>query len=48
VRERYLKMDRQKQGREIRKLIAAPDYMLGSVQAVTETGDLAVTSASAS
>jgi LUD domain len=48
VRERYLKMDRQTQGREIRKLIAAPDYMLGSVQAVSEAGDLVVTSASAS
>jgi hypothetical protein len=48
VRARYMKMDRQTQSREIRKLTAAPDYMLGSVQAVTEAGDLVVASASAS
>jgi hypothetical protein len=48
VRARYMKMDRQTQGRDIRKLIAAPDYMLGSVQAVTEAGDLVIASASAS
>jgi hypothetical protein len=48
LRARYLKMDRQTQGREITKLIAAPDYMLGSVQAITESGDLVVASASAS
>jgi LUD domain len=48
VRGRYMKMDRKTQGREIRKLMAAPDYMLGSVQAVTEGGDLVVASASAS
>jgi hypothetical protein len=48
VRDRYTKMDRQTQGREIRKLMAAPDYMLGSVQALTESGDLIVASASSS
>jgi len=48
VQGRYMKMDRQTQGREIRKLTVAPDYMLGSVQAVTEGGDLVVASASAS
>ena len=48
VRDRYMKMDRQTQGREIRKLMAAPDYMLGSVQALTESGDLVVASASSS
>jgi LUD domain len=48
LRARYLKMDRQTQAGEIRKLIGAPDYMLGSVQAVTEAGDLVVASASAS
>ncbi len=40
--------DRQTQGREIRKLVSAPDYMLGSVQAIPESGDLVVASASAS
>jgi hypothetical protein len=48
LRGRYLKMDRATQGREIRKLIGAPDYMLGSVQAVTQSGDLVAVSASAS
>jgi hypothetical protein len=48
LRERYLKMDRETQARDIRKLTSAPDYMLGSVQAVTEGGDLVVVSASAS
>ena len=47
LRPRYLKMDRKTQAREIRKLIAAPDFMLGSVNAVTEEGILVVTSASA-
>lgn len=48
LRARYLSMDRQTQAREIRKLISAPDYMFGSVQAVTEGGDLVVASASSS
>src|SRR5437588_565637 len=40
VRKRSLAMDRKTQGREIRKLVAAPDVMLGSVAAVTEDGKL--------
>jgi hypothetical protein len=48
VRARTMPMDRKTQGREIRKLVAAPDYMLGSVHAVTEDGDLVVVSASGS
>jgi hypothetical protein len=48
LRSRYLKMDRQTQAREIRKLVAAPDFMLGSVNAVTEDGLLVVASATAS
>ncbi|MGA2665783.1 MAG: LUD domain-containing protein [Nitrososphaerales archaeon] len=48
LRPRMLKMDRQTQGREIRKLISAPDFMLGSVNAVTEDGVLVATSATAS
>jgi LUD domain len=47
LRPRYLKMDRQTQAREIRKLIGAPDFMLGSVNAVTKDGVLVATSASA-
>ncbi|HET6450022.1 MAG TPA: LUD domain-containing protein [Spirochaetia bacterium] len=48
LRPRYMKMDRQTQAREIRKLIAGPDYMLGSVAAVTEEGVLVAASATAS
>ena len=48
LRPRYLKMDRQTQAREIRKLISGPDFMLGSVNAVTEEGVLVVASASSS
>ncbi len=48
LRPRYLKMDRQTQAREIRKLAAGPDFMLGSVNAVTESGVLVVASATAS
>jgi hypothetical protein len=44
LRPRYLAMDRATQGREIRKLIAAPDVMLGSVQAITDEGALVVVS----
>lgn len=40
VRPRILSMDRQTQADEIRRLAAAPDVMLGSVHAVTETGTL--------
>ena len=40
LRPRLFKMDRATQGREMRKLTAAPDYMLGSVAAVTEDGAL--------
>ena len=48
LRPRYFAMDRKTQGREIRKLTAAPDYMLGSVAAVTEDGTLVAASATGS
>jgi YkgG family uncharacterized protein len=48
VRARYLKMDRATQAREIRKLMAAPDYIVGSVQALTEDGQLVAASYSGS
>jgi hypothetical protein len=48
IRKKLLKMDRATQGREMRKLGAAPDYELGSVQAVTAAGQLLATSASGS
>jgi hypothetical protein len=48
LRPRFVKMDRQTQAREIRKLIASPDFMLGSVNAVTKDGVLVAASATAS
>ena len=48
LRNVYLKMDRATQMREIRKLISAPDFMLGSVSAVTRNGILVAASATAS
>jgi hypothetical protein len=48
LRTRMFAMDRATQGREIRKLISAPDYMVNSAQAITEDGVIAVASASAS
>ncbi len=48
LRPRIFKMDRQTQAREIRKLISGPDFMLGSVNAVTEDGILVAASASSS
>src|SRR5258708_406256 len=48
VRPRIWSMDRKTQGDEIRRLGAAPDFMLGSVHAVTETGSLLAASMSGS
>ncbi len=48
LRHQFLKMDRKTQGHEIRKLIAAPNFILGSVQAITEDGVLLATSATGS
>ena len=40
VRPKVLKLDRKTQSDEIRKLRAAPDYIIGSVHAITETGQV--------
>ena len=48
VRTRLRALDRQTQGREMRKLGAAPDYMLGSAHAVTDSGEILVGSGSGS
>jgi hypothetical protein len=40
IRPRMWRMDRKTQGDEIRRITAAPDFMLGSVHAITETGSL--------
>jgi len=48
VRKRTLKMDRVTQRDEMRKAGAAPDVMVNSVHAVTEAGQLVITSATGS
>ncbi|MFF4457323.1 LUD domain-containing protein [Streptomyces goshikiensis] len=48
IRPRVLAMDRATEGDGIRRLISAPDVVVGSVAAVTETGSLVVASASGS
>jgi len=48
VRRTTMKMDRNTQRDEMRKLGAAPDYMVNSAQAVTEEGQIVITSASGS
>src|SRR5256886_7551961 len=48
LRSRIWSMDRKTQADEIRRLTSAPDIMLGSVHAVTETGSLLAASASGS
>lgn len=48
VKPRILAMDRATAGDEIRRLIAVPDVVIGSVAAVTETGSLVVASGSGS
>jgi len=44
VRPKVMSLDRKTQGDEIRKLRAIPDYILGSVQAITETGQVMTSS----
>ena len=48
LRPRIWSMDRESESDEIRRLGAAPDVMLGSVHAVTETGSLLAASMSGS
>jgi L-lactate utilization protein LutC len=48
VRRTTMKMDRNTQREEMRKLGAAPDVMVNSAHAVTESGQIVITSASGS
>lgn len=48
LRPRLYQMDREMQGREMRQLSAAPDWVVGSVHAVTKEGSLLIASASGS
>ncbi len=44
LRPKMFAMNRETQGREIRKMVSAPDYAAGSVQAVTEDGHVLIVS----
>jgi hypothetical protein len=48
IRPKLAKLDRATQGREMRKLAAAPDFVVGSVHAVTEDGQVLIASGSGS
>jgi YkgG family uncharacterized protein len=48
LRKKLFKLDRKTQAREMRKLVSAPDFELGSVHAITEAGELVEASASGS
>jgi len=48
IRKKTSKMDRRTQMDEIRSLSSTPDVMLGSAHAVTEAGQIVITSASGS
>ena len=48
LRLRLYQMDREMQSREMRTLLASPDYVVGSAHAVTEGGSLLIASASGS
>ena len=44
LRPRLFAMNRETQGREMRKLVGAPDFAAGSVHAVTEDGHVMIAS----
>jgi L-lactate utilization protein LutC len=48
VRAKLAKMDRKTQGREMIKLGATPEYVIGSVHALTETGSALIASGTGS
>jgi acyl-CoA hydrolase len=48
IRKKLERMDKKTQRNEMRKLSAAPDYAIGSVQAITENGEVMIASATGS
>lgn len=44
VRKEYMALDHQKDGDRIKELRATPDFIIGSVQAVTEEGEVLIAS----
>jgi hypothetical protein len=48
IRSQLNELDRQTQGRERRKLGAAPDYIVGSAHAITDAGEIIIGSGTGS
>ena len=48
IRPKLARLDRTTQRREMKKLAAAPDFVVGSVAAITEDGEIMVASGSGS
>ena len=48
LRPQLMQLDRERQGREWRKLQSSPEYVVGSVHAITEQGQVLIASASGS
>ena len=48
IRKKLERMDKKTQRNEMRKLSAAPEYVIGSVHAVTENGEVMIASATGS
>jgi hypothetical protein len=48
IRKKFSRMDRKSQANEMRKLGAAPEYAIGSIHAVTESGEIMIASATGS
>ena len=48
VRKKFMSMDRNSQGKEMKMLGAAPEWMVGSVHAVTQDGKVLIASATGS
>jgi LUD domain len=48
IRPKLVALDRATQGREMRKLASAPDYIVGSAHAITDDGEILVGSGSGS
>src|SRR3989344_6774623 len=44
IKNKIYSMDRKTQGREMQKLMSAPDYTIGSVHAVTQNGEILIAS----
>lgn len=48
IRKKFMSMDREKHGAEMRRMGAAPDWVVGSAHVITEDGEVLIASASGS